>query len=249
MAKEESRTSLTKETGSPVSSPRNFSGKGRAEYADGSSYEGEFVRGRREGVGVYVHSNGDTYEGPYKQGKRHGLGKLKFAAGGFFHGSFVEGRREGLGCQQFANGDVYYGEWKGGRYHGEGCYTFKANKQQASKQIQLKGEWEAGSLVSGSWVWRNNTKFEGLFCGSKPQGAGRWLFPCGTQVRGVYRQLVVPLDEVQQQAAAAATNAPNAAAKQQVFLSWETQQIEAAAAPADAPATAAAAAAARSPPS
>ena len=79
--------SLTKDSGSPVSSPRRFNGKGRAVYEDGATYEGDFVDGRKEGFGVYVYPNGDKYEGEFKRGEKHGRGKLIFADGSFFHGN------------------------------------------------------------------------------------------------------------------------------------------------------------------
>ncbi|KAL8453123.1 hypothetical protein Emed_000993 [Eimeria media] len=173
MEKETLGVTLTKETGSPVSSPRNFTGKGRAEYADGSSYEGDFVAGKKEGVGVYVHPNGDTYQGPYKQGKRHGVGKLKFAAGGFFHGSFVEGRREGLGCRQFANGDIYYGEWRGGKYH--------ASSSSSNRRTHLCSNKAAGVPVLGDAADRvrtSNSKCSNN-CSSSSSSTLATLVMCG----------------------------------------------------------------------
>jgi hypothetical protein len=38
------------------------------------SYKGEWLRGRKEGRGVYTWPDGSTYEGEYKNGRRHGLG-------------------------------------------------------------------------------------------------------------------------------------------------------------------------------
>jgi len=37
---------------------------------------GDFVKGKKEGKGRYVHSTGLVYEGDYKQGLKHGQGKL-----------------------------------------------------------------------------------------------------------------------------------------------------------------------------
>ncbi|XP_026191034.1 radial spoke head 1 homolog [Cyclospora cayetanensis] len=211
--------SFTTDSGSPVESPRKFSGRGRAVYADGSTFEGELVEGRREGYGTYAFPNGDKYEGLYKNGKRHGKGRLTFSDGGFFHGEFLCGQREGMGVRRFANGDFYFGEWKKGLYNGQGTYTFGQNKQK------LKGEWVAGQLVRGDWIWRDKTSYSGTFCDSKPQGEGLWRFPTGTEVAGVYSQRVIPTD-TRAAGAAKGEDEPLGAPlvkSQQVLLSWQTE--------------------------
>lgn len=38
-------------------------GFGIASYANGDSYEGQFVRNKKHGTGVYSFANGDVYEG------------------------------------------------------------------------------------------------------------------------------------------------------------------------------------------
>jgi len=40
----------------------------------GDSYEGSYVKNRREGYGVYKYSNGDVYKGQWKRGKKDGRG-------------------------------------------------------------------------------------------------------------------------------------------------------------------------------
>lgn len=86
MAAEEGRFQLFPEDGGVLETSRGFTGKARAQYADGSVFEGNYVKGRREGFGVYTHASGDKFEGEYSNDKRHGTGRMEFADGGFFHG-------------------------------------------------------------------------------------------------------------------------------------------------------------------
>lgn len=41
-------------------------GEGVMTYADGSSYEGEFINGKMEGNGTKNFVNGDAYTGKFK---------------------------------------------------------------------------------------------------------------------------------------------------------------------------------------
>jgi len=51
-------------------------GKGVLTWADGESYDGEFIQGQRTGKGVYISQGGDRYEGSFTEGKRDGQGVL-----------------------------------------------------------------------------------------------------------------------------------------------------------------------------
>ena len=44
-------------------------------------YEGEFVKGKREGNGKLFYRNGDIYEGEFKNNVREGKGKIFLANG------------------------------------------------------------------------------------------------------------------------------------------------------------------------
>lgn len=41
-------------------------------YADKSSYEGNFLNGKKHGVGKFLLSNGSTYEGAFREDKIEG---------------------------------------------------------------------------------------------------------------------------------------------------------------------------------
>ena len=43
-------------------------------------------------------------------------------------------------------------------------------------------------MVTGKWLYPNNTCFEGAFNNNKPKGTGKWHFANGNVVEGVYQQ-------------------------------------------------------------
>ena len=71
-------------------------GSGVFTYTNGSSYEGEFEHGVREGYGVFRWSTGDSYEGGWKNDKRHGEGVMKYANGRVRKGRFENNEYVGI---------------------------------------------------------------------------------------------------------------------------------------------------------
>jgi hypothetical protein len=68
---------------------------------DGTSYEGEFIQGVRQGFGRQRLPNGDIYEGMFVQGAKHGKGKLIIAhTHEVYIGQWRNDHREGLGSLQ-----------------------------------------------------------------------------------------------------------------------------------------------------
>ena len=43
-----------------------MNGRGRYEWADGRSYEGDWMDGKKHGKGVYTWKDGKRYEGEYQ---------------------------------------------------------------------------------------------------------------------------------------------------------------------------------------
>eukprot|EP00039_Didymoeca_costata_P004215 m.71983 g.71983 ORF g.71983 m.71983 type:complete len:182 (+) comp12294_c0_seq1:85-630(+) len=61
----------------------------------GSSYKGDHVNGRMEGIGVYNFPNGTEYRGEMKDGQFHGKGTLYFASGGKYEAEWRNGKAVG----------------------------------------------------------------------------------------------------------------------------------------------------------
>ena len=132
-------------------------------YANGEHYAGEFVNGKRHGIGRMEYANGDVYEGCYDMGKRHGQGIMIYAAGSryegnwensiksgqgrfiqsngeVYEGNFANGTFDGTGSYQFKNGNVYIGDWKAGKREGKGVLIHA----DGTKEAQI---WEGGKKI------------------------------------------------------------------------------------------------------
>ncbi|MBP7473676.1 MAG: hypothetical protein KBF83_07720 [Pyrinomonadaceae bacterium] len=101
-------------------------GKGKVVNTDGSSYVGDFVNGKMEGRGIFLSANGNTYNGLWANNVRSGLGKETIQKSGeFYNGQFAHDKRNGKGIVKYQNGDIYDGDWVNGLREGQATYTFK----------------------------------------------------------------------------------------------------------------------------
>eukprot|EP00753_Platysulcus_tardus_P015087 PLAT4772.1.p2 GENE.PLAT4772.1~~PLAT4772.1.p2 ORF type:complete len:250 (-),score=84.40 PLAT4772.1:70-750(-) len=165
-----------------------------ATYGNGDTYQGEFSAARlRHGRGTYTwafKSDEDedededapkrtaSYTGDYVRGKRHGVGRMMYPNGDEYYGEWVDNRAHGEGTYKYSNGDVYSGDWKRGVKEGRGTYVLRDTVSQ------LIGEWVAGRLRTGRWVFRDGSSFVGDFQDNKPSGRGVFRFASGTELEG-----------------------------------------------------------------
>lgn len=127
-----------------------LTGRGIFYFAGGDVYEGDLVGGVKEGYGKYTSADGSTYEGEFKGDLRHGKGIHTAADGSVYEGDFVDGIKEGYGKYVYATGDVYEGEFKGDLRHGKGKY-----------------------------VWANGETYTGDFANGNMNGYGTYTWPTG----------------------------------------------------------------------
>ena len=121
-----------------------------------------------------------SYEGDYVNGLRQGVGVMKFPDSGRYHGQFSEGERHGQGSYMYPNGDVYSGEWVQGRKEGPGTYLFKESDSS------FRGIWKNGDIISGDWVHKDGTTWNGTFANGRPCGYGSFTFKNGNVQTGEY---------------------------------------------------------------
>jgi hypothetical protein len=116
----------------PEGSSRNYSGKAQVIYQNGDLYEGYFNEGLREGIGLYTYKEtGNTYEGEWLKNKKHGIGKMLFANEGEYFGRFENGKRHGEGMFKYSKTkNIYSGSWQYGNKHGKGTYIFDDTKMK-----------------------------------------------------------------------------------------------------------------------
>ncbi len=102
-----------------------ISGQGRAKYADGEEYIGEFKDGKRHGKGVLNRINYTKYEGEFKDGEPNGHGiesyYNRFSVGDKidrqYVGAFKNGKPSGLGILSSFDGKLRKeGLWINGEF-------------------------------------------------------------------------------------------------------------------------------------
>ena len=71
----------------------------------------------------YKFANGDSYEGDYVRGRKEGKGTYKSIVGAVYKGEYKADRREGQGCEWYANGNEYEGGFDAGKRSGHGTVT------------------------------------------------------------------------------------------------------------------------------
>lgn len=109
-----------------------LSGSVHADYADGGSFDGEYLNGLKHGYGVEKHidENGFQwgYSGEYAEGEENGYGEFIYPDGSRYNGNFSNGMRHGEGEYRFASGDRYTGEFRNNVITGTGTYFFASGR-------------------------------------------------------------------------------------------------------------------------
>ena len=82
----------------------------------------------------------------------------------------------------YVNKDIYSGQWKNGKKDGQGTYIFN------DTGMKYVGQFKAGKLECGKWLYPNGSFFEGNFDNNKPKGMGAWNFANKNKVEGCYTQ-------------------------------------------------------------
>lgn len=156
----------------------NPTGRYRVTYRDGSTYEGELVQGRSEGLGKFTRE-GDSFEGYW-----HDNHPLVIQTEPITHFSFanmsemaypvLDTRGNGSGLIRDAVGNVYEGEIRDRVPHGKGKLT-------STDGHILEGDFQEGQFVRGRMVLPNKFKFEGDFI---PEFSGEAVLNSGVTCKG-----------------------------------------------------------------
>ena len=83
-------------------------------FKDGSSYNGDFKNGKRDGTGTFKWKNGDTYTGEWKDDLMEGEGKFTYKNGDVLEGPFKAGYPNG--ALEFTDDeDTWDTTWENGK--------------------------------------------------------------------------------------------------------------------------------------
>jgi len=146
-------------------------GFGKAFFANGDTYEGNYENGKRHGKGSYRFINGCLFEGTYLWNKKDGPGTMYYPDGSKYEGNWGEDCKQGVGTYKYVNGDTYEGEWFRNRKNGHGTYIFKETN------AKIGGVWHNGKLNGPAKITLSNHIFEGGYHDDNLKGPGRYIFP------------------------------------------------------------------------
>jgi hypothetical protein len=146
-------------------------------YGSGRIYEGDWVNGKRTGIGKFTdldgkveegkwqndnflgsigfskskmtYRNGNVYEGEMLDGKPQGKGKMTYTNGNVYEGDWVDNQIHGRGKVKKANGDVYEGDWFYFKETNTSVLHGKGKETKVDGTIN-EGQWEKGKFVGGS---------------------------------------------------------------------------------------------------
>lgn len=169
--------------------------------ADGSTYEGMFNYGIKEGTGAEIYPNGDTYVGHFRNGQPDGYGKYLSKNGDMYLGNFNQGKRHGKGkwtCARIIKEDKLYIQRS--QYTGDVESDTKTGKGQIvfSSGGQYEGDFVNNKRHGfGRMIWCDGTVYEGQWVDGLAEGEGKVMFPDGLVKQGTFKenQLVVKHEE------------------------------------------------------
>jgi uncharacterized protein YqhQ len=131
-----------------------FTGKSKAIYQNGNSYDGVWLNGRITGYGVY-RFNGNVYTeytGYFAGSRLQGKGKMLYANGDSYEGDWKNTAMSGYGIYRYSYGDEYIGGFKNGKFHGKGQLIFTNGNS-------FDGEWRNNQIYHGIYYFTNGEEY------------------------------------------------------------------------------------------
>ena len=134
-------------------------------YKSGSTYEGVWRGGFRDGLGTQVWPNGASYSGEWSFGFAHGKGEFKYESGATYEGQWANSYQHGNGIIKESNGCIYDGEFYEGNRHGFCIYI--------ENDSQYFGQWSEQKVSGlGVKIYRNGESYKGEWKKYKHEGYG-----------------------------------------------------------------------------
>ena len=187
--------------------PRNgpFDGKKRQYHKiiQGEfSYEGEWINGKREGLGILIKKDLAIFIGEFIEDKVNGFGKLIEENGDEYIGYWKNSQAYGLGIYNKKNIISYKGWWKKDKQNGFGIEKWpkleyygefiNGNKEGLGvlniKDGIYEGEMKDGNLNGiGCFIFKDKRNYEGEFINNKIEGHGILYWPDGKIFVGSFK--------------------------------------------------------------
>ena len=150
-------------------------------YSTGDIYEGEMLRGKRHGRGLYTWTTGNSFQGQWQAGRRLGRGVFKWFSGDVYEGEWRDDKQNGVGVLRFIDGSSYNGEWRDDIMHGVGRFTYVDGSY-------YEGEWRNGKQHGrGLFKKANGNIYDGEWRDDCKHGVGRYTYVDGSYYDGEWR--------------------------------------------------------------
>jgi hypothetical protein len=145
-------------------------------------YTGNFVGGKREGIGFILYDDGSFYSGCFVNDKRHGFGKM------------VDPNRITIYEGEWRNDNVYCNTYTGetnkfGTPHGNGTMQYaKFKNRQIIPTDKYSGTFINGNRTGlGSMTYFNGDQYEGEWLDNRPHGEGMMIYHNGNVYIGSFK--------------------------------------------------------------
>ncbi len=145
----------------------------RVNSEDGTSYVGQLVDGKREGLGIAHLKDGRSQAGEWKDNLLNGRGTGDDVDGAHFEGEWRNGRPNGVGVREKPGVERAEGNFSAGVLDGLGL-----RRTFGEPSTVQSGEWHAGMLDGlGVETVGDKQRYEGGFRAGKRHGFGQLTGP------------------------------------------------------------------------
>jgi hypothetical protein len=176
-------------------------GRGKAEYPNGSVYEGDFEEGQKFVSGKLTYPNGEVYEGMFACEWKDPYGKYTFQNGDEYQGEFEFGEISGLGTYSLVSGQKFEGYCRGekirlfmekvicrdGSTYTGWCLTERLKAPDTKSQNVVDKCWKFLSRDGfGTLTRADGSVFTGHFQKNLKCGEGLLMYANGAVYRGCF---------------------------------------------------------------
>lgn len=190
------------------------SGSGKAIYANGDVYDGDFFEGKKHGTGQYIFkklgksevdkiveklwiakpATESTDAFTLRCAKEVQIGRsivegiLEQGFYPVYHGEYVRGQRVGQGVMKNKDASVYKGDWKDNKRHGQGIFYYLNGDVYS-------GQWAEGVKHGfGTYRFADGSEYRGEW-NKGTMVSGQWVMADGSYYEGKFDAKNRPCDE------------------------------------------------------